>query len=162
VSLNGDFRQTIPSKSIEVWRRLYARFNLEPGPASVSPDVSKTIQPVTDVDRLLTTPEVRMVGTVSFNGALDVLVVPEDEIWALGAYSIFRTSGDRVLTQIDIRDVFGSKINLDTPASVSVTENIFGNKLRMGPGWLFRITVGGGTTNGSWTVETHVEVEQPT
>lgn len=41
---------TIPSRALEVWRRLYVRFSLEPGPASLVPDVSKTIWPVTSVD----------------------------------------------------------------------------------------------------------------
>ena len=44
---------SIPSRQLAVWRRLYTRFSLEPGPASISPDVLKTIIPVTNVDTLL-------------------------------------------------------------------------------------------------------------
>lgn len=47
---------TIPSRALDVWRRLYTRFALEPYPASVGPDVLKTIVPVTDADVLLRTP----------------------------------------------------------------------------------------------------------
>ena len=48
-----DFRTSIPSRALEVWRRLYTRYNLEPGPATVGPDVLKTIIPVTQADQLL-------------------------------------------------------------------------------------------------------------
>jgi len=44
---------SIPSRALDVWRRLYTRFSLEPGPASIAPDVLKTIVPVTNVDVLL-------------------------------------------------------------------------------------------------------------
>ena len=51
---NGqDFISSIPSRSLDVWRRLYTRFTLEPGPASIAPDVLKTIIPVTQADVLL-------------------------------------------------------------------------------------------------------------
>lgn len=56
---------TIPSRSLDVWRRLYTRFTLEPEPASVSPDVSKTIVPITNVDVLLQV-------VVPFNVTLDL------------------------------------------------------------------------------------------
>jgi len=46
---------SIPSRALEVWRRLYTRYSLEPFPASVSPDVLKTIIPVTQADDLLKT-----------------------------------------------------------------------------------------------------------
>ena len=51
---NGpDLVSSIPSRALEVWRRLYTRYNLEPGPATVGPDVLKTILPVTQADELL-------------------------------------------------------------------------------------------------------------
>ncbi len=53
--MNHDLVNSIPSRALDVWRRLYTRFSLEPGPASVSPDVLKTIIPVTNVDVLLQT-----------------------------------------------------------------------------------------------------------
>lgn len=48
-----DLTTSIPSRALEVWRRLYTRYSLEPGPASVGPDVSKTIVPTTNADLLL-------------------------------------------------------------------------------------------------------------
>lgn len=50
---NGD-PTTIPSKRFDIWRRLYARFTLEPAPASGSQAaVGVVVIPVTQVDRLL-------------------------------------------------------------------------------------------------------------
>lgn len=77
---------TIPSRALEIWRRLYTRFSLEPGPASVVPDVSKTIWPVTVVDAALLRSE-------SESKALDLSVasgtfvvartVPDGQAWTL-------------------------------------------------------------------------------
>ena len=51
---NGqDLVNSIPSRALDVWRRLYTRYSLEPGPASIAPDVLKTIVPVTQADLLL-------------------------------------------------------------------------------------------------------------
>lgn len=77
---------TIPSRALEIWRRLYSRFSLEPGPASVVPDVSKTIVPVTQVDPALR----RSRGdhkNLDLSGAAGNFVtgrtVPDGETWYL-------------------------------------------------------------------------------
>jgi len=44
---------SIPSRRLDIWRRMYAKLGLEPGPASIVPDVQKTILPVLSVDRLV-------------------------------------------------------------------------------------------------------------
>lgn len=83
------FITTIPSRALVIWRRLYDRFSLEPGPASVTPDVSKTIVPVTDVGELLKTPTIQD-ATGDLTGTLGSYVayftVPEGERWTIKAW----------------------------------------------------------------------------
>ena len=62
-----DLVSSIPSRALDIWRRLYTRFSLEPGPASIAPDVLKTIVPVTNVDPLL-----QVVVAVSTSLNLDI------------------------------------------------------------------------------------------
>jgi len=69
---------SIPSRALDVWRRLYTRFALEPFPASVGPDVLKTIVPVTQADELLKT-VIPTVGTLDLNtvGHVVLYTVPQ-------------------------------------------------------------------------------------
>ena len=87
---------TIPSRALEIWRRLYTRFSLEPGPASVVPDVSKTIWPVTQVDPALR----RSVGdnkNLDLTGTSDDFVaartVPAGETWYLTSIGLRSSAG---------------------------------------------------------------------
>ena len=69
----NDLVNSIPSRALEVWRRLYTRYSLEPGPATVGPDVLKTIVPVTQADLLLA--RHRGIETVTAIAATGVVVV---------------------------------------------------------------------------------------
>lgn len=82
---------SIPSRALEIWRRLYTRFSLEPGPASIGPDVSKTILPITDVSELLRRPRVAT-GTADLSPAAGTYVpvhtVPAGARWTITAYFV--------------------------------------------------------------------------
>jgi len=55
--MNENGRTSIPSKRFDIWRRLYARFVLEPAPASGSAAaVGTEVVPITNVDELLGEP----------------------------------------------------------------------------------------------------------
>jgi len=77
---------SIPSRALTIWRRLYTRFSLEPEPASVSPDVLKTIIPVTDVDELLKNTLTGSTDgdlTGSAGSYVPVHTVPDGKRWTL-------------------------------------------------------------------------------
>jgi len=69
----------IPSKQFDVWRRLYARYILEPFPVQNGgmPDVFKTITPVTQADDLLRVPR--------------TLSSAEDISASAGTYTVYQT-----------------------------------------------------------------------
>ena len=74
-----------PSKRFDVWRRLYARFKIEPFPATgEGPGVSTTITPITDADVLLRV-AVFGGGTINLSASAGnkILVqsVPEGKVW---------------------------------------------------------------------------------
>ena len=100
---------TIPSRALEVWRRLYTRFNLEPAPASVSPDVSKTIVPITSADELLKEYGADSQDTdeiaIGASGTVVISTVPSGERWVVYTMNIFRVSGDNQVTTITLTDV---------------------------------------------------------
>lgn len=97
---------TIPSRALAVWRRLYTRYSLEPAPATVSPDVSKTIVPVTQADVLLERPRSEIgAGTATATGDLQLVEVPVGRRWTLQSVHIRRATGDSDLDRVILRDL---------------------------------------------------------
>ena len=85
---------------------MYARYRLEPEPASVSPDVAKTIVPVTQADVLLERHRSE-IGSASDSGigGLELAVVPTGRRWQLNSLHIRRSTGDSEFDRIIIRDI---------------------------------------------------------
>lgn len=84
----------IPAKQFDVWTRLYKRFLLEPGPAVGSNAyVAPVVQPITDSDRLLQIPEVR-ISTINIvaTGGIVMFNVPDGERWMM-LFNRMRLSG---------------------------------------------------------------------
>lgn len=98
-------QETIPSRALEVWRRLYTRYLLEPFPASVSPDVSKTIVPVTQADDLLKK-SLAFIGsaTATATGDLELAAVPVGKRWTLDGVHVRRATGDSDADRVILRD----------------------------------------------------------
>lgn len=152
---------TIPSRSLEVWRRLYTRYRLEPHPASVSPDVSKTIQPVTQADKLLTRVAVRSNTKEIPTGVLtEVLTVPSGERWTLLIYDVVRVDGDRVLGGIGLTDpVNGLAMFISRPANTTAETVIMPTPVDLPESWQIGVQVGGGATDGDWITEVLVDIQ---
>ena len=90
-------RDTIPSRALEIWRRLYTRFSLEPGPASVVPDVSKTIWPVTVVDSALLRSEGESKAldlSVTVGTFVSAITVRQGQAWTLTFIGLRGTTGN--------------------------------------------------------------------
>jgi len=112
-------RDTIPSRALEIWRRLYTRFSLEPGPASVVPDVSKTIWPVTSVDPMLrrsrgNNPTLDL--SVSAGSFVAAATVPDGQAWYLTTIGLRSTVGSTAAA-MRISGVIVALSDLGTPAS---------------------------------------------
>jgi len=126
MNLNGpDLVNSIPSRSLDVWQRLYTRYSLEPGPASVAPDVLKTIVPVTQADLLLARHRGVTDTTVVTGVQLDLVVhtVPEGIRRTFLVMRATRTSGTWTIDMVSLRDVSeGVTVSL-MPQSAS--DNVF-------------------------------------
>ena len=101
-----DLVNSIPSRALEVWRRLYTRYTLEPGPASIAPDVLKTIVPVTQADLLLA----RHLGVttttpVSATGSLVVHTVPAGVRRSFVTLTLQRTGATFTFDLVNVIDV---------------------------------------------------------
>jgi len=153
---------TIPSRALEVWRRLYTRYRLEPFPASVSPDVSKTIQPITDADALLKVPSVQSqtTPTLSTGSALTFVTVPVGRRWTLYALTIGQVSGDRDITSLRVVDpVTGENVIYNDHAGATSLIQLFTPAIVLDEGWILAEDITGGTTDGIWTSRVFVQDE---
>lgn len=152
---------TIPSRSISLWRRLYTRFALEPGPATVSPDVSKTIIPVTQADLLLVTPEVRLYVFTSVNNTVVTAVtVPDQERWELYAYDLFSAGGSRQADQVRIDEGAAPEVTFQT--FTLGTGDIWraDQPFLLEAGWRLRVRFGDvGVGDGDWHMALLLRVE---
>lgn len=143
----------IPSRQLEVWRRLYTRYSLEPWPASVSPDVSKTVQPITNADDLLAKPRAELgIGTAAGTGDLQVAVVPADKRWELEALLVRLSSGDSTMNRIEIRDE-SEGTNIIIKAFSSSTSEVLPaglGRIILDPGDSVRVNIDAFTGGGDW------------
>jgi len=126
VNQNGERLITsIPSRDLEVWRRLYTRYTLEPGPASVSPDVSKTIVPVTQADLLLARHRGLVTVTVVTGTGVDLVVhtVPDGIRRTFVTMRVTRVTGTWTIDMVSLVDVSeAATVGLMDQAG---TDNIF-------------------------------------
>jgi len=111
-----DAGAALPSKAFDVWRRLYARFDIEPGVVVGSaPEVGTSIIPVTQVDELLRVASIQTSELTDLSGGgsllIRMLTVPEGERWRLG--HMFRTSTVAGTRMVAI-DPSGAHVNLQS------------------------------------------------
>ncbi len=160
---NGDsFATSIPSRALDVWRRLYTRYSLEPGPPSIPPDVAKTIFPVTQADRLLQTSRVvQQLVVVSGTGAKNAFTVPAGQRWTWYAFYAARTAGDSTISRLDMTDeVNGLVMILDViTAAGEYAPGVFNTPLPLDEGDTINFTIGGGSTFNDWNANALIDVE---
>jgi len=125
VNQNGqDLVNSIPSRALEVWRRLYTRYTLEPGPASIGPDVLKTIVPVTQADLLLARHKGVVEDTTIIGvGNLVVHTVPEGIRREIITIRFHRVTGTWTIDMVSANDVSeGAEVSLRGQAA---SDNVF-------------------------------------
>ncbi len=143
--------ETIPSRALAVWRRLYTRYELEPFPASVGPDVSKTIVPVTFADELLAVPDIdRTTSGVIGLGNNTLRTVPAGERWELLAYEFTRNTNDRNIDGVRVKDPAGDLMSIDLFTASNERVLILTAPLILETSWQVIINIIGGTADGTW------------
>lgn len=108
----------LPSKAFDIWRRLYGRFEIEPGPAIGSaPEVATSIIPVTLVDELLKQAKAMVSPSMDLSGGGSATItafrVPIGERWTV--YRLFRSS-----------TVAGSRLRLIDPLNDNIILTLAG------------------------------------
>ena len=155
---NGEGQLTIPSRSIGVWRRLYTRYSLEPYPASVAPDVAKTIQPVTNADDLLWRPEIKTDTVEVSVSTIVVATVPTGERWTWYAFAGNVVGGDRDIDRVIVGDGSNSMV-LSEFTAVADRQELWPEPFTMLEGWTIQVRGAGGTTNGDWGFGNYIRIE---
>lgn len=148
----------LPSKRFRIWERLYTRFMLEPPPAGSSPQpaVVKTIQPVTNVDELLTDLGIDLttgiVGTAT--GGKEMRSITEDEEWECWVVEMARQTGDRTIDTFSIKDPENTEVVIEAfTATATYRSGLLVWPLKMRRGWKFMANFSGaGTTDGTWKI----------
>jgi len=155
-----DIGAGIPSKAFDIWRRLYTRFDLEPGPAvGGAPEVGTSIIPVTQVDDLLRLPKLKVSASTDLSGAgaltIPMLIVPGGERWKL--VSLFRTS-TIAASRIKVIDEGGVTVNLSKGGTA---EELYipGEGMVLDEGWALGMVETGDAGDTAELLQAHVEVE---
>jgi len=161
---------TIPSRKLEIWRRMYDRFQLEPMPASVSPDVAKTIQPITSVDELL-----RDEGILSNDNTytagqavqLTMYTVPPNQRWSIWGFNVdSQLTGDNLSDQINVESKtldtqVAHQFTIENYTGVAQHEFLMpGKSVRLNAGDTVRTRLDGtGVAAGSVRMQLLVDIE---
>jgi hypothetical protein len=140
---------------------LAERFGLEDTtPGETEPaSVSKIIIPVTDVDKVARDADVYTTGSVSLTGtgAQTLFTMTADEEWTILAYDIGRVSGDRTVDTVYLRDPDNHPCVIRGQTASAVAREVVNNGMRITRGWVIRINLTGGSTDGDWTLAMVVE-----
>ena len=155
----------LPSEEYTLWQRLITRFNLKRFAIPPETGLSTIIQPVTSADDLLKdyVLEASNGFTVGGTGSQKVLQVPSDERWTVFFAFVARATGDGTYDGFVVEDqaTFSNPITVATfTASASPpTQDFNGQKLVLGPGWIFGVSVAV-WTNGNLHLRLLVEKEK--
>lgn len=151
----------IPSKRFDVWSRLYARYLLEPHPAGVGVGVQPVIQPITDSDRLLQVPEVR-VATVSIDSQAGFVMfaVPDGERWLMMFNRMRVSGGTWTHNNISLRPPGGDLIQI-SEYSASSGSVIFEPQtpFLIDQAWDIIVNVNDFTSTGNGVMQVYILVE---
>lgn len=159
-----DELDSIQSKRQEIWWKLYAKLNLNPGRAlgGGRARVLMAIRPTISVDEMLRTPAIKRAVEDVGVGGNDMFTVPDGERWKLVGYYAAVSTGDRDVSQLFIKNIESPVINvaMDLFAAAAIRQHVFPVSFWLLPGWRISLLGEGGTTDGDWTLAIYVEVEE--
>ena len=133
--------------------RLVDRFKIVTHPTVQDPMlVGKTIQPVSDADELLKTPDLKTGAITSAVGNVDLVEVPLGKRWTIIAVDMSRVGGDRTVTKLRIaKSAGGSSVTLATQTAASSLESLpLSQKVVADEGWFLAAFFTGGSADGNW------------
>ena len=156
--------ESIQSKRQEIWWQLYGKLDLNPG-AVVGGGrgrVLMAIRPTISVDDLLRTPTIKRAVEQLVVGSVVFCTVPDGERWRLLVYQAVVGGGDRDITFLKVSNGEAAPltVTLDEYAATASRQFYFPQSLWILPGWELALQGSGGTTDGNWTMNIYVEVEQ--
>lgn len=160
--MNQNAPVLIPAKRFGVWIRLYERFLLEPSPAVGSNAyVAPVIQPITDADRLLLRPDVRIFTvSITTSQTFDMATVPQGQRWKVYFVRMELAGGTWTHNRIDFQDPGGQAIAVDEYAQTGGSElKEFTNPLTIDELWAIRVNVDSHSVTGNGQLTVLIEVE---
>ena len=160
----GLYRPGIPSKKFTVYQRLYGRYKLEPRPAeeTPSPDLSTTILPTTDADKLLRVPSAQsFTVTVAGTGSITAFTIPAGERWTVYFLRAALASGTWTFSRFDLLDpATAVDIPIDEFTATGVSE-LFEPRtpLVMDERWDLQVNIAAFTSGGDLQMKVFAETE---
>lgn len=136
----------------DAYGRLGAKFNVMAGTGAGNGYLSGIIQPQVSMDALLKREGMEFNSVTSALGQIDLMTVPRRERWSINLFRFQRSTGDREIDQILIRDTSlgGNLVLIDFSPSVSASTYEFSSPIVLDPGDVLRIRCVGGTTDGTF------------
>lgn len=155
-------QDSIQSKRIEVWTRMYGILDLNPGAVQRGGRgrVLMAIRPVISVDELLREPSVEQVTALATVGVSPFFTVPDGEQWYWHGYNLDLVGGDRDLINVSFVEApedGGTSFFPEKFAGVAERVSMFSRPIRLKQGWTVRATFEGGTTDGNWIMKLLVD-----
>lgn len=154
--------QGIPSKRFDVWRRLYSRFLLEPEPLVGSrAAVSTVIQPITDVDTVVSESSIRRAGfdLTGASGTFKGFTVPAGERWRPGLLHREGTTGNTHL-QAELLDEDSALAVITISPNVTSEQFADVRGLILDEGERIGFVNSGNAGDGSRVLEIELQIEE--
>jgi hypothetical protein len=134
----------------DAFGRMGTKFNVLAGSGTSTGYISSIIQPTTDLDQLLRRYGSEYANVTTAVGQLNLLTVPSNERWTLQMFRFQRSSGDRLVDAILLRDQsLGANITISEFTAVSAATHEFRSPITLDSGDSLRVRITGGTTDGS-------------
>ena len=135
----------------DAFGRMGTKFNVLAGTGTSNGYISSIVQPTTNLDTLLQRYGSQYGNpTTSGSGQLNILTVPSNERWTLQLFRFQRSSGDRLVDQILLRDQsLGASVIISEFTAVSAATHEFSSPITLDSGDSLRVRITGGTTDGT-------------
>jgi hypothetical protein len=149
------------SKAFQIWRRLANRFDLEDQPPSgLGANVSTLVQPITNVDALLTVSLTGTNDTAALGGGVQIVItVPAGKRWKIYMYQLTRLTGDRNLDAVWVYDGTNNVFIETFTAASTRNSGVLNTPIPLDEGQSLQVDVTGGTTDSSYRCRLWVDQE---
>jgi len=134
----------------DAFGRMGTKFNVLAGTGTSNGYISSIVQPTTNLDTLLQRYGSQYGNLTTALGQINLLTVPSNERWTLQLFRFQRSSGDRLVDQILLRDQsLGASVVISEFTAVSAATHEFSSPITLDSGDSIRIRITGGSTDGT-------------